>query len=87
MFYRSVNETDHTRSTADYVGLHFFEGKLNGLAGSFVMRDQGTFEGGVATSSLTILEDSGMGELKGISGKGRYRATPAESMIELEYEI
>lgn len=87
MFYRRLNSEDPTKAHASYVGMFFFEGKLNGKTGSFVMRDQGVYEDGAAVSNLLILNDSGGDELKGIAGTAKYRATPHEMMIEFDYEL
>lgn len=87
MFYSHADEKDQHNSTAVYTGLIRFEGKLNGRAGSFVMKDDGTFKGGAAESTLKILEGSGTGELKGISGTGMYRADREGARMEVEYRV
>jgi hypothetical protein len=86
-FYSHADEKDLHQSTASYVGLIRFEGKLAGRPGSFVLNDAGTFAGGVAQSTLTILPESGMGELKGITGTGMYRADSDGARMEVNYEI
>lgn len=87
MFYRRFDNGDSMKAHASYVGMVFFEGKLNGKTGSFVMRDLGLYEDGVAASNLLILNDSGGDELKGIAGTAKYRATAKEMMIEFDYEL
>ncbi|MBX2991868.1 MAG: DUF3224 domain-containing protein [Bacteroidetes bacterium] len=84
MFYVHADEKDQHNSTAVYTGLIRFEGKLNGRAGSFVMKDDGKFAGGAAESSLKILDGSGTGELKGISGTGMYRADREGARMEVD---
>lgn len=86
MFYSHADENDQHNSAATYIGLMRFEGKLDGRAGSFVMKDEGTFEGGSADSTLRILEGSGTGELECIKGTGMYRANKDGFQFELEYE-
>jgi hypothetical protein len=87
MHYTHFDEKDQHNSTAAYIGLMRFEGKLNGRSGSFVMKDDGTFQGGSANSSLTILEGSGTGELQGITGTGTYRASKEGARMEVECEM
>jgi hypothetical protein len=87
MFYTYVNETDPHKSTATYVGLIIFEGKLNGRNGSLTMEDRGTFGNGVAESALAIIPGSGTDQLMGITGSGRYTATPQRCECTLEYEL
>jgi hypothetical protein len=87
MFYRYFDPKDPHKAVAQYIGLIRLDGKLNGKAGSFVMEDRGAYENGTATSSLKIASGSGTGELKGISGKGKYTATQKGSTCELDYEL
>ncbi len=58
--------------TASYVGLERIVGRLGGKSGSFVLQHVGTFEGGVAKTTFTIVPGSGTGELRGLKGEGRF---------------
>jgi len=87
MFYSHFDAKDQHNSSASYVGLMRFDGKLAGRPGSFVMRDNGTFEGGVANSTLQIAEGSGTGALRGINGTGKYRADQQGFHFELDYDL
>lgn len=87
MFYRHDDPKDQHKSTASYVGLIRFEGKLTGRSGSFVMTDNGTFAGGTASSALKIQEGSGRESLAGIKGAGKYEANMDGFWIELEYDL
>lgn len=85
MFYRHFDANDQHNSLASYVGLIRFDGRLAGKSGSFVMKDDGVFEGGAARSALTINEGSGSGSLAGIAGTAVYRADRTGCHFELEY--
>ena len=87
MFYEYFDESDPYKSNATYVGLIRFRGELNGNAGCFTMEDRGTFEGGAANSTLTIIPGSGTDKLKGITGTGKYAATQKACECELNYEL
>ncbi len=87
MFYSHVDPKDQHNSSADYVGLIRFEGKLNGQAGSFVLQDTGSFKAGAAVSTLKIAGDSGTESLRGIRGTGSYRADKSGFFIEIEYQL
>jgi len=87
MYYPHVDPTDPHKSTARYVGLLQFTVTLDGRAGSFVVEEAGRFEGGLAASTLTIMDGSGTGALAGIRGAGRFHATKDAAMCELEYEL
>ena len=87
MFYSHFDAKDQHNSSATYVGLIRFEGKINGKRGGMVLRDNGAFQGGTASSELQIAAGSGSGELKGITGKGIYRADRNGCSIELSYDV
>ncbi len=87
MYYKYYDSIDPHKSSAVYTGLMRFEGKLHGKEGSFVIADQGKFENGLAESSLQIINGSGMGELKGISGTGKYSADKDGAQFKLEYDL
>ncbi len=87
MFYRYFDPNDPHRARASYVGLLRFEGTLGVKAGSFVMQDNGTFEGGAAVSALQIHDGSGTGTLAGISGTATYRADREGYHFELDYNL
>ena len=87
MFYKYVDATDQHKSSAMYIGLMRFLGSVLGKQGSFVIEDHGTFENGVASSTLHIVDGSGMEALKGIKGNGRYGANQNEIHFELDYTL
>ncbi len=87
MFYQHYDESDPHKATASYVGLTRFKGTLSGKSGSFVMEDRGTFAGGVATTTSTIVPGSGTDQLKGIAGAGTATATPQGVQFELQYTL
>lgn len=61
-------QTD-VKGSAGYVAMERVTGTLKGRKGSFVLQHSGTMTRGVPTLSVTVVPDSGTGELKGLSGK------------------
>ncbi|HKD54141.1 MAG TPA: DUF3224 domain-containing protein [Steroidobacteraceae bacterium] len=55
--------------SAGYVALERVTGKLNGRTGSFVLQHSATMARGKPTSSISVVPDSGTGELQGLTGK------------------
>jgi Protein of unknown function (DUF3224) len=55
--------------SAGYVALERISGTLKGRAGSFVLQHSATMTRGTPVSSITVVPDSGTGELRGLSGK------------------
>jgi hypothetical protein len=75
-------------TSAIFVGIERVDGRLDGRTGTFVMKDAGTFEDGVAASSFEIVEGSGTGDLRGISGRASVDAVKADTQsMTLEYEL
>lgn len=56
--------------TAAYTGYQQTSGTLAGRTGTFVLRADGTFEGGEARSRWEVVDGSATGELHGLSGSG-----------------
>ncbi|HYB32293.1 MAG TPA: DUF3224 domain-containing protein [Steroidobacteraceae bacterium] len=54
--------------SAGYVAMERVTGRLKGRAGSFVLQHSATMSRGAPVSSITVVPDSGTGELRGISG-------------------
>ena len=74
--------------SATYVGLERIEGRLGDRTGSFMVRDEGRFEDGLARSTFVIVDGSGTGELDGIRGTARVDATKADTQtMHLTYEL
>jgi hypothetical protein len=74
--------------SATFVGLERITGRIQGKAGSFVLQRTGTFEGGQAKESYTVIAGSGTGELRGLRGKGTSSVGHGmEHPFVLEYEL
>jgi len=54
--------------SAGYVAMERVTGRLRGRTGSFVLQHSATMSRGAPVSSITVVPDSGTGELRGISG-------------------
>lgn len=63
MMYRSDG-------SATFVGLEVVTGKLRGKSGSFVLQRAGTFDGGEAKETYTVIPGSATGDLAGLTGSG-----------------
>lgn len=62
---------------AAFVGIERVVGKVAGKAGSFVLRHEGVFEGGVAKITLTVVEGAGTGELEQFRGTASFESAHA----------
>ena len=55
--------------SAGYVAMERVSGTLKGRSGGFVLQHSGTMTRGTPVFSVTVVPDSGTGELRGISGR------------------
>jgi uncharacterized protein DUF3224 len=57
------------QSSAGYVAIERVIGSLHGKSGTFVLQHNGTMTRGKGELSVTVVPDSGTGELKDLSGR------------------
>jgi hypothetical protein len=73
---------------ASFTGFQHTTGKLAGREGSFVVRADGTFENGVASTTWQVVDGSGTGGLLGLRGTGSAVTTGTSGGdFALEYEL
>lgn len=65
--------------TAAFVGLQTVDGVLAGRRGAVVFQTAGSFDGQVARWSAEVVENSGTGELEGLTGGGSFEAPMGSS--------
>lgn len=73
--------------SAGYVAIELFNGSLNGRSGSFVLQHNGIMDKGEGRLTVTIVPDSGTGELAGISGDLQIDINEGQHLYTLEYEL
>jgi hypothetical protein len=73
--------------SAGYVAMEQVNGTLNGRAGTFALQHSGTMTRGTPQLSVTVVPDSGTGELKGLSGKMSIVIADGKHSYEFEYAI
>jgi hypothetical protein len=57
------------KGSAGYVALERVSGKLKGRSGSFVLLHSATMDRGEPESQISVVPDSGTGELRGLAGR------------------
>ena len=70
-----------------YVAIERFTGTLDGRAGSFALHHTGIMERGAPSLSVTVVPDSGTGELAGIRGRMRIVIDGGRHSYEFEYSL
>ncbi|MGQ0721470.1 MAG: DUF3224 domain-containing protein [Candidatus Eiseniibacteriota bacterium] len=75
------------QGSAGYVAMERVSGTLHGRSGSFVLQHSGTMTRGVPELSVTVVPDSGTGELTGITGKMAIIIADGKHSYEFDYTL
>lgn len=62
-------QSEDVKGSAGYVAMERVTGSLKGRSGSFILQHSATMTRGAPATSVTVVPDSGTGELRGLSGK------------------
>ena len=73
--------------SAGYVAIERVTGTLHGRGGSFVLQHSGTMQRGEAQLSVSVVPDSGTGELAGLSGRMTIEIVPGEHRYRFDYNL
>jgi hypothetical protein len=73
--------------SAGYVALERVVGRLGMRAGSFVLQHSGWMQGGESHLNITVVPDSGTGELNGLSGSLSIRITDGQHHYAFDYVL
>ena len=75
------------KGSAGYVAMERVIGTLAGHSGTFALQHTGTMARGAAELSVTVVPDSGTGELAGLAGKMTILVAGGKHSYELEYTL
>ena len=73
--------------SAAYVAIEHVRGRLDGRDGSFALQHAGTMDRGTPSLSVSIVPDSGTGELDGLSGTMHIDVADGQHFYTLEFEF
>ena len=75
------------KGSAGYVAMERVRGTLHGRSGTFVLQHSATMNRGVPSMSITVVSDSGTGELVGLSGSMKIIIEQGKHSYEFEYTL
>jgi hypothetical protein len=75
------------KGSAGYVAMEVVTGKVGGRAGTFVLQHTGTMAHGSQQLSVTVVPDSGTGELVGLAGRMAIIIADGKHSYEFDYTI
>jgi hypothetical protein len=75
------------KGSAGYVAMERVTGTLKGRTGSFVLEHTATMTRGVPELSITVVPDSGSGQLVGLTGKMEIKINEGKHSYDFEYTL
>jgi hypothetical protein len=79
--------TGAKNSSGGYVALEIVTGTLKGRTGTFVLQHSATMNRGVPQLSITVVPDSGTGQLTGLAGKMNINIADGKHSYDFEYTL
>ena len=76
-----------TPDSAGYVAIEQATGTLHGRSGSFVLQHSGTMARGEGQLVITVVPDSGTGELVGLAGEMTITIVDGKHFYDFEYTL
>ena len=75
------------KGSAGYVAIERVSGKLQGRTGTFVLQHSGTMARGAQQLTISVVPDSGTGELAGLAGEMVIIIADGKHSYEFEYSL
>jgi hypothetical protein len=75
------------KGSAGYVAIERVTGALNGRSGSFVLQHTGIMNRGEPQLTITVVPDSGSGQLAGLAGKMTIKIADGKHSYDFEYSL
>lgn len=75
------------KGSAGYVAIEKVTGKLSGKSGSFILQHSGTMTRGVPQLTVTVVPDSGTGELTGLAGSMQITIADGKHSYQFDYTL
>jgi hypothetical protein len=75
------------QGSAGYVAIERVSGTLNGHNGTFALQHSGTMTRGAFQLSITVVPDSGTGQLAGLAGEFAIKIVDGKHFYDFDYTI
>jgi len=75
------------KGSAGYVAIESVRGTLHGRSGTFVLQHSGTMTRATPQLTITVIPDSGTGELAGLAGKMTIEVEGGKHSYDFEYTL
>jgi hypothetical protein len=78
---------DVAKGSAGYVAIEQVTGVLNGRSGSFILQHNGTMTRGTPQLTISVVPDSGTGQLAGLTGTMTIKITDGKHFYDFAYTL
>jgi hypothetical protein len=75
------------KGSAGYVAIEKVNGTLKGRTGTFILQHAGSMNRGVPQLTITVVPDSGTGQLTGLAGNFTIKIDQGKHSYEFEYTL
>jgi hypothetical protein len=82
-----LSEGTPAQGSAAYVALERVTGKLRGRSGAFVLQHSATMTRGIPQLSITVVPDSGTGDLLGLTGRMAINIEAGKHSYDFDYAL
>jgi hypothetical protein len=82
-----ISVMDKEKGSGGYVAIERVTGTLDGHTGSFVLQHSGAMNRGTPQLSVTVVPDSGTGELTGLTGSMQIDIAAGKHSYTFEYSL
>jgi hypothetical protein len=82
-----ISAGTEVRGSAAYVAIERIRGRVHGRTGSFVVHHTGVMDRGTPSLSISVVPDSGTGELRGIAGSMKIDIVEKKHFYTLDYTL
>ena len=82
-----LTATSNVKGSAGYVAIERVTGTLHGRSGTFVLQHTGTMTRGAPQLSVTVVPDSGTGQLAGLTGRMEIKVADGRHWYDFEYGL
>ena len=82
-----LTASGNVQGSAGYVAIEKVTGTLHGRSGSFVLQHSGTMTRGAPQLTITLVPDSGTGQLIGLTGKMAIEITGGKHSYDFQYSL
>ena len=82
-----LTATTDVKGSAGYVAVERVSGTLRGRQGTFALQHSGTMTRGAPQLTVTVVPDSGTGQLAGLSGKMAITIADGKHSYDFEYML